>query len=1002
MADRGVDHIGNAAARPVPRTELVGREDDLAGVLAAVGRSRLVTLTGPGGAGKTRLALAAAADLAAPAGVAWVELADVAEPQLVADTVRTSLGVPSRADASPVRAIVERLRDAPLVIALDNCEHLLSAAAELVDELLDGCPRLRVLATSREPLAVEGELVWPVAPLELPSRDVTTAAVRSWPAVRLFELRAQAALPAFRITDENAAALARLCRRLGGLPLAIELAAARVRTLSVAEITAGLDGNPALLSGTARGTPARQQSLRATLDWSHDLLSEPERIVFRRLGVFPGEFDLPAAQAVAAGAEIAPAAIVDLITRLVDRSLLTARPAGEQMRYGLLGPVRRYARRRLAASGEEPAVATAHLAHYADQVEQAEPLLTGPGQVAELDRLELEGNNLRAALAFAAAHSPPPIAGLRLAAGLSRLCALRGHYAEGRRWLDWAATVESDAPPALRAKALLGSGSLAHLQCDYPAAVRRLEAARLRYEEAGDRAGVAAALQILGCVARERGRYPRAETLHRESLRLAEQDGAELRIAQCHGYLGFVAWLQGHWADATRECQHALTAFRRLGDGEGIAWSLLSLGTVAQYQGELGTAADLLTQGRSNAQHLRYREGIAWTAHELGLLALRRGDCAAGALLREALARHRALGDRWRMASVLDDLAACAQARGDDARAVALLAAAAAIRAEIGTDLAPCERPDHDRVDATARARMGADEFARAWAHGQTAVLDDLLADTADTADTPRQPVEPQLAETRARTTQPDQLRVRVLGDTTVHLGRRLLTPADFGYAKPRELLFLLLALPPQSKAEIGLALWPDLAGSQLRNAFHTALRDLRRALGDPGWVTFSAGRYSVDRRRDHWCDLEIFEEALAAARQARPAAAALPHLQRAIDVYQGELGTGLPDAEWLLPRRAELAAAFAGALASAGRLLLAAGRVHEAIDVYRRGVAHDPFDESAHRHLMTALVRAGETGQAAQLYRQLADRLRAELGVAPAAQTRALYEQLSRPTQPR
>ncbi|MBO0777118.1 MAG: AfsR/SARP family transcriptional regulator, partial [Actinobacteria bacterium] len=280
MGDQDRQGFRIGSPLPAPRTRLVGRAEERTQVAAAFGTSRLVTLTGPGGAGKTRLALAAAADIGAPAGVAWVELAEVDEPGLVADTVRAVLGVSGVSGTGAARAIIERVRDARVILALDNCEHVVTAAAGLVDQLLDGCPQLRVLATSREPLAVDGEVVWPVAPLDLPPADAATAAaVQASTAGQLFELRAQAALPAFRITDENAAQLARLCRGLDGLPLAIELAAARVRALSVAQIAAGLDGTVALLSGGSRSTPARHQSLRATLDWSHDLLGEPERIV---------------------------------------------------------------------------------------------------------------------------------------------------------------------------------------------------------------------------------------------------------------------------------------------------------------------------------------------------------------------------------------------------------------------------------------------------------------------------------------------------------------------------------------------------------------------------------------------------------------------------------------------------------------------------------------------------------------------------------------------------
>ncbi|MGH8963528.1 MAG: BTAD domain-containing putative transcriptional regulator [Jatrophihabitantaceae bacterium] len=999
------------AALPRPRTPLVGRDDEAARALIALRGARLLTLTGPGGSGKTRLALsvaaAAAADVADrpdPQGaaprtdaVAWIELAGIAEAGLVAESVRAGLGVAESARLSPVEAISEAIRGAGVLLCLDNCEHVVTAVAELVDRLLDACPGLRVLSTSREPLAVEGEAVWPVSPLDVPRGEVGTASeVRATGSGRLFELRARAVSPTFELTDADAGAVARLCRRTGGLPLAIELAAARVRLLSVAQIANGMDDVARLHAGPSRTAPRRQQSLQATLDWSHELLSEPERIVFRRLGVFPGSFALDAAQAVASTETVAVDEVLDVLGHLVDRSLLTPQRWGEQVRYRLLAPIRSYARAQLASAGELDAAAAAHLTHYTDLAERIEPLLTGPRQTAELDRLELEGNNLRVALAFAAGCRPPSALGLRMATSLWRLCAMRGHYREGRRWLDWAATVEMDAPAALRAKALLVSGSLAHLQCDYPAAVRRLEAALQRYRDLQDPGGVASALQVLGSVARERGRYARAESLHRESLQLADAEGDQLRIAQCHGYLGFAGWLQGNWQAATDECRQALAAFRRLGDGEGTAWSLLSLGIVAQYRGELGTAAELLGQTRELSERLGYREGLAWTAHQLGALALRREESSAAPLLLDALAAHRALGDSWRSASVLEDLAGVAQLGGDDRRAVALLAAATGLRTEIGTEMPPCERPDHDRVEAALRARLSAEDFARAWAHGHTATLDDLIAHPAADEPVAVAPT-PRVTRPVAHAAAPGQLRIRALGEATVCHGERQLTQGDWGYGKPRELLFLLVSSPPRSKAEVGHALWPNLSGSQLRNAFHTALRDLRRALGDPGWVVFAGGRYSIERAREHWCDLEIFEEALAAARQARPAPTALPHLQRAISAYGGDFGAGLPDTEWVQVRRAQLAQAFATVLGSAGRLLASAGRIPEAVEIYRRAVRHDPLDEAAHRRLMSALIHTGQAAQAAQVYEQLTGRLRDELGVAPAPETSAVYHRLER-----
>jgi DNA-binding SARP family transcriptional activator len=356
---------------------------------------------------------------------------------------------------------------------------------------------------------------------------------------------------------------------------------------------------------------------------------------------------------------------------------------------------------------------------------------------------------------------------------------------------------------------------------------------------------------------------------------------------------------------------------------------------------------------------------VAWARHELGLLALRRGpDVLARAekLLLDSLARHRELGDRWRTASVLDDLASAALLGGRPQRAAALLGAATAIRDDIGTVVAPCERPDHDTVEGRARELLGADAFSAEWTRGRDSTIDDVLAaPEAPRLALPeqRQPVR-ETTRVAERPTPTGRLRLRMLGAATVHLGDRRLNAADFGYGKPRELLWLLASTPQRTKDQIGLALWPDLAGGQLRNAFHTALRDLRRALGDPGWVVFNAGAYALDRSRDQSTDLQEFEASLAAARRARPAPDALPHLQRAIAAYGGDLLPEVVDVDWVDTRRGELRRVFSAALGAAGRLLATSGRYAEAAEVYRTAIEHDPLEESAHRHLMSCLIRLG------------------------------------------
>jgi predicted ATPase/two-component SAPR family response regulator len=1040
-----------SAQLPVRLTPLVGRESELHDIVQAVARARLLTLTGPGGTGKTRLALAAArsARESFPAGVCWVELAQIEDPGIVAPTVAAKLGVPDTPGQDATEAVAEHIADHQVLVVLDNCEHLAGATALLTENLLAACPALTIMATSREALGVEGELAWQVPPLSLPKTGTaaTAAGLAASDAVKLFEQRAQLVRPSFRVTDENAAEVASICQRLDGLPLAIELAAARMRILSSAQLSERLDDIFVLLVGGARSAHPRHQALRATLDWSHDMLDAEERAVFRRLATFAGGFTLEAAERVAAGGDIKPASMLELLTRLADKSLVRVEHARDDSRYHLLVTIRDYARDRLAEAGESDSVRQAHLGYFTELVEAAVARIDGDeaggnGLELELDRLDTELPNLRKAYEFAA-ETDDPVAALRIAGRLDRYAYLRGRYQQIRQWMDAAVTSYPDAPAELRAKVLLGSGRLALLQCDYAPAVRRLEAALRLYRELADPRGIAGALQVLGSVAREQGRYARSVELHAESLAVAEAAEDRRAVASAHGYLAFVSWLQRDFDRATAEASAALAMFRDLGDVEGAAWSLISLGTVARYQGEAERAATLLAESRALAEGIGFREGIAWCCEQIGLLAAVDGDPAAITLLRRSLDLHGELRDRWRMSSVLEDLAAITLALDQARSAARLLGAAEAIREAIGTVIAPCERPQHLQAVAAARAALGEEAFAAARQYGMLATTDELTADLPSAEDAVPAPAEP--APAGAESTRPDQvragplvdgepaqaepghdgdpqsgqararpaararnaqqaartdtagpMRVRTLGSAMVEFGDAALTAADWGYAKPRELMFLLVSSPPMTKDQIAAALWPDLSRQQLGNALHTALRELRRAVGDPGWVVYANGHYRFDRSRPHECDVTEFEDALLAARRARPAEAALPHLQRAIGAYGGDFLDGMSAGEWALVRRDELRRAFESALLAAGRMQTAAGRHQAAAALFRRAVAHEPLNETAHRELMSCWARLGETARAVRHYEELTELLREQVGVPPAEETTALYRRLT------
>jgi len=840
---------------------------------------------------------------------------------------------------------------------------------------------------------------------------VTAAALSEFDALKLFEQRAQLVRPSFALTDDNAGAVLSVCRRLDGLPLAIELAAARLRVLPVEQLAARLDDLFSMLVGGARSAPPRHRAIRATLDWSYDLLAEDERTAFLRLSVFAGSFSLSAAEQVVAGGTIQPARVLDLLERLADKSLLQADLSGAVARYHLLGIVREYAAEHLGASGMEEAARRAHLSWCVAFVQQIVPRIDrgegGPAELErELDAVDAETQNLRVALDFAR-KTGETIAALQIAGPLGHYAYLRGHYHEVRQWMDAAVTGRGDDVPAgLRAQALLGSGRLALLQCDYLPAIRRFEAALRLYRELGDRQGIAATLRGLGSVAREQGRYARSMEQHTESLAEAEAVGDRWEIARAHGHLGFLLWLQEDYDRAAEECTTGLAMARELADAEEISWGQISLGTIARYRGEAEAAARLLADSRAMAEQVGFREGIAWSLEQLGLLALTRGDPAAATLLRTSLEIHHELRDRWRTCSLLDDLAAVALANGQPGQAAMLLGAAEALRQAIGTVVPPCERHLREATLQHARSALTEAEFDAAWQHGMVAQVDDIRDSLARSADggwpvSPPRPDEPGAAPRAAAPADPvpaakGLLQIRVLGAATVHLGDTAVTAADWGYAKPRELLFLLATMRSQTREQLGAALWPDLPPERLSNALHTALRGVRRALGDPGWVIYADGRYRFNTEREHDCDVETFEEALAAARRARPAEAALPDLQRAIAAYGGPFLAGMTCGDWADTRRDELARSFESALLAAGRLQVAAGRLQAAAASFRRAAAHEPLNETAHRELMSCWARMGETARAVRHYGELVELLRTQVGVPPAAETTALFRKLS------
>jgi predicted ATPase/class 3 adenylate cyclase len=760
---------------PLQLTSFVGRERELAEVARLLATTRLLTLTGAGGCGKTRLAVQAAADLVdGYADGAWlVELAPLADPDLVPQTVATALGVREQPGQPVLSTLLAALKPRRLLLALDNCEHLLDACARLADAVLRGCPAVRVLATSREALGIAGETAWRVPSLAVPTRQPPPPAeqVARYEAARLFVERAAAALPGFVVTDQNAPAVAQVCARLDGIPLAIELAAARVTVLSVEHLAERLDDRFRLLTGGSRTALPRQRTLRAAIDWSHALLADAERILLRRLSVFAGGWTLEAAEAVGAGDVIEAEAVLDLLARLVDTSLaLMEVGAGGVERYCLLETVRQYAAERLAEAGETEVARARHAEWCLALAERAMPALHGPEQAVWQDRLAAETDNLRAAFAWRQGEAAGAEPALRLAGALGWFWYVRGSLAEGRDWLERALARGAAASPAARATALAQAGNLTFWLGDTVRAAELSREGLALCRAVGDSWGVAFSLMMLGHLAHRRGDLAAARSHFEQSLAGFRQLGDTGMLSYPLQSLARVARDQGDYGAARARFEQTLALRRQLGDARGIVMSTYQLGRAAYEQGDAGAARPLLEESlalaratgntwttmvvlnvladltRVEGDHARARrlleeslalarqdgnrDLLAWTLHRLGRLALARGEAgSARADLQEGLELRRAMGHQAGIAAGLEGLAAVAVCGRQPGRAARLLGAATALRQAIGAPLPPVDRPDCEATAQAARAALGEAAFAAAWAAGEALTPEEAVAE---------------------------------------------------------------------------------------------------------------------------------------------------------------------------------------------------------------------------------------------------------------------------------
>ncbi len=707
-------------ALPRPRAALLGRTEELRQlhVLLLTRGQRLVTLLGVGGTGKTRLAIEAAAEVAPliKDGVYFVELAGVRQDDALPGALQTGLGVVVEPGESAIAAVERFLQPLSCLVVLDNVEHL-SSLPTVMARLIEVAPTVQWLVTSRQPLGLSIEARIEVAPLPVPTagRDVGEAQLRAYASALLFEQRAAEASPGWELRDEDAAAIAEILRRLDGLPLAIELAAARVRLFSPSELRERLSRRLGLLTGGRSATSERHATMRAAIDWSYDLLTADEQRAFRALSFFPGGANV---QTLAEVLDADPAAIADVVEAVADQSL--CRINGDR-RIGQLEVVREYGRER-ASTAEAEGLTAALLRVFVGLAERAEPELRGPHQLLWLERFDREQDNLRAVLEHAIARGDGEVA-LLLSTTLSWYWYLRGQYAEGRRWLEQAIEVGAARPMALQ-RARRSLGELAYLQCDYETARQHLDASEDLARRHGDLAAAADATQALGSIARERGDYEQSLLLHRRALAVYETALDPLKAARAHNYLAFAAWLSGDLDEARRYALRAEAEFAQLADEEGAIWALLNLGAVDYWQGALEEARTRVNAAHQRSRTAGFKEGVAWTLNVLGWIALdelQRDE--AKETLQESLAVHRELGDLWRSSSVLEALAALASSCADSRRCAKLLGVASALRRRIGTPVPRCERARIEELRANCRHALG-DHFALLHESGAAMPLD--------------------------------------------------------------------------------------------------------------------------------------------------------------------------------------------------------------------------------------------------------------------------------------
>jgi predicted ATPase/DNA-binding winged helix-turn-helix (wHTH) protein len=721
---------------PVARTPLVGRERELEAVqqLLRDPAVRMVTLTGAGGSGKTRLGMELCRELAGvfETRVFFVALGSISDPAMVPAAIAEAVGIRETGGKPFLDLLKDYLRasePSPFLLLLDNMEHILAASAFVV-ELIETSRSLKVLVTSRAPLRVYGEYEFPVPPLALPdSRQLSSLpALAQNPSITLFAQRAQAVKPDFQLTAENAAIVAEICSRVDGLPLAIELAAARVKMLPLSGILMRLESRLQLLTAGPRDLPERQQTLRNTIDWSFDLLNEAEQKLLRRLSVFWGGCTLEGAEAVCNTKDDLGGEIFELMSSLVDKSLIEQRQLNDdEPRFRMLETIREYSLERLQESGEEASTKRAHAAYCLVLAEEGNPELNEPERAAWLTRCDVEHDDFRAALDWLCQTGDLEW-GFRFCTALFRFWDMREHSAEGRTRLEQLLELAGANYTRERAKTCLFLGAFTNAQGDFRAAAHFSDLGLSLFEELNDPWGIALSWNSSAIGARDRGDYITAQGNFEKSLTFWRTTGDRVAIARCLHNLGNISKISGDHARARMALTEAMQIFQELGDDSGAAWALNQHGDVAREQGDLGGARELYEQALFAFRSAGDRWGQARSLADLGTIACELGEHdAAFENFRESLDIFTSLEHRRGIARVLEGLACFASAKGDARRALSVASAASHLRQLVSAPLPPAEQSKLDQKLLSAWEQLSELEGKKAWTDGYAMTIENAI-----------------------------------------------------------------------------------------------------------------------------------------------------------------------------------------------------------------------------------------------------------------------------------